>query len=1187
MAPIRFPLRTLALLSAAAVSASLAIAAPGSVTENAALGSTPQTCGDVHGTEEPAAQGGSYVIESVKNLVYLSVNQDTGTPTKWRERDFVQTAPIDLDGCLWTPIGAPDTGTKKDTFEGSFDGRGHPIDNLTVSISSFGGLFGTTDGARISGIVLRDVDITVSSGFAGAIAGEAFSTGIVKSSATGEVKGSSDYVGGLVGNLQSSSINFSFADVVIEGTGGSFHGGLAGSANNSSEIGNSFAKGNVAGVSSVGGLVGNVFVSTITNSYATSEVTGSANVGGLVGSATGELPRNSFWDTTASGVGFENTASGSAGGTGKTTNQMTSIDTFTDTTSADLDQAWPIVDGWQSFAPDADPTRVWGIRADLNGGYPFLLWEYDTTPEFACGPLDDNDFHQVSSVDHLKAVGVGGERSPCGLGDKYLQINDIDLVNAGPWTPIGTADLMDLDKPPFFGHYNGGNFTIHNMSIESEGIVIRNHEDDAFRILTPTGFFASLFDATVENLTISGAAIRVSDQVATDDDDILAAVGGSGILAGVVGNSTTLTNVHVIGQMNDVDYASGGLVGLVFMGGGIGDGDDDAPPQTTITNCSADVEIVSISEAEITLGGLVGAVVEEGSLDVENCAVTVSANISLAQQPQFLSVLFDGERDLPAPAHIGGAVGAVTKGSKLFLDTVTVEAASEINALQRDFDDSGGKEDTAIQASTVGGLVGVSLGNLFIENSRVGSEPTFSPLSDEDRVTIDVRASGLVSLGGLVGLTTPDLSADGQSGVTSTIESSSAVTTIVGSLGYANGSVGGLFGDATNSRIDTSFADVDMRIEAIYSSLLAGGLGGIFTDVDDPDSPIRHSSTTGSITLFVDDSAPNDSGLFGSLGGLLGVHSANSPVQDSWTSLDIRIDSLSEESIVNAGGAFGEIDAGSPVHNVLSLGTITLDPSVAHRTMADQYPILAGRFAGVVEEIDPDQEPDHMSGNFARTQDSFDLVGDGPSDGISGLSDTDITTITPYQDAGWSIVPASSSAPPAGPENEVWAWGNSGQCTPVLWWQWAAFSDNCLDQVVEPETDLTGPESGGDSDSGSGSGSGSTTPGSTNPGPTSSPSTILPPPPSDVPVLITPQRPGVSNEEVDIPDQPEDGVEPVTPEESDSSTDADALALSQENDAVGDSSGGVSTGMLWAIGLGGLGAAALLAGGVAFARMRP
>ncbi|MFO0439789.1 MAG: filamentous hemagglutinin N-terminal domain-containing protein [Betaproteobacteria bacterium] len=147
--------------------------------------------------------------------------------------------------------------------------------------------------------------VTGSGSRVGGLAGRA--DVISNSHASGAVSGSGSftfYVGGLVG-YANGSINISYASGTVTGSG-DYVGGLVGSTNSSTLISNSYASGAVSGSgNSVGGLVGRAF-NAISNSYASGTVTGSGSftryVGGLVGEARGPIS-NSYASGAVSGAG--------------------------------------------------------------------------------------------------------------------------------------------------------------------------------------------------------------------------------------------------------------------------------------------------------------------------------------------------------------------------------------------------------------------------------------------------------------------------------------------------------------------------------------------------------------------------------------------------------------------------------------------------------------------------------------------------------------------------------------------------------------------------------------------------------------------------------------------------------------------------------------------------------------------
>ena len=169
-------------------------------------------------------------------------------------------------------------------FEGSFDGSGFAISNLTVNRPGTGrvGLFGTTDSAVIENIGLVDVAIEGAGSVGGSVGYESSGTAITNSYASGSVTGNNNWVGGLVGYANSTSIAGSYAAAAVSSSGNSV-GGLVGYAQGVDVTG-SHATGTAAGAENVGGLVGYARqTSTIANSYAQGDVSGDLRVGGLVG----------------------------------------------------------------------------------------------------------------------------------------------------------------------------------------------------------------------------------------------------------------------------------------------------------------------------------------------------------------------------------------------------------------------------------------------------------------------------------------------------------------------------------------------------------------------------------------------------------------------------------------------------------------------------------------------------------------------------------------------------------------------------------------------------------------------------------------------------------------------------------------------------------------------------------------
>ena len=202
----------------------------------------------------------------------------------------------------WLPIGNSiyntDTGLYVGHFIGSFDGNGHKITGLWIDRSTMNGvgLFGYIENADIRNLGVNITGTGVKGhNYVGGLAGYQINGTITNSYTTGNVTGTNDLVGGLVGtytvtNTNTSSIVNSYTTGNVSGR--DIVGGLVGLFQgfySASSIANSYATGNVSGGNNVGGLVGwqmnlSGIASYIIYSYATGNVDGSGyNIGGLVG----------------------------------------------------------------------------------------------------------------------------------------------------------------------------------------------------------------------------------------------------------------------------------------------------------------------------------------------------------------------------------------------------------------------------------------------------------------------------------------------------------------------------------------------------------------------------------------------------------------------------------------------------------------------------------------------------------------------------------------------------------------------------------------------------------------------------------------------------------------------------------------------------------------------------------------
>jgi len=240
---------------------------------------------------------------------------------------YCLAADIDMSGVAdFAPIGGVTT-TGTSNFQGTFNGQGHFIRNLSIASSSqFVGLFGSLAGT-IQDLTLQNVKISGSDPNlrAGTLLGVNSGGTVSDVHASGDVHANCDFctAGGLIGENSGTVMRSSAAVTVTLGAFGAA-GGLIGS-HDGGVISQSYATGAVALTPDVngstsgqaGGLTGLIGNASIIDSFATGLVSapgeplhGSNFVGGLVGDSAGGKITRSF----AVGPVSTGAAQSSAGG---------------------------------------------------------------------------------------------------------------------------------------------------------------------------------------------------------------------------------------------------------------------------------------------------------------------------------------------------------------------------------------------------------------------------------------------------------------------------------------------------------------------------------------------------------------------------------------------------------------------------------------------------------------------------------------------------------------------------------------------------------------------------------------------------------------------------------------------------------------------------------------------------------
>ena len=593
--------------------------------------------GDMGGISQDGSEAHPYLIEDVNDFDAFA-----GNSAYWASEVHTKLmTDIDLGGRAYSIAVIAPNGDKTIwgfdgiSYKGVFDGNGHSVGNITIDANGkeieYLGLFGQITGpeTEVKNLGIDNILITGTHNAEriGALVGENDGAIVAHCHASGSVSGCS-WIGGLVGEITHglvtnchSSCSVSHAgDGPINGT----YGGLVGH-NYFGLVINSISIGDVSGVCSVGGLIGDN-QGNLTNCYSTGSVTGDRNVGGLAGKnshgsiancySTGAVNGNSdvggflgksisgcvahcFWDIERSGIG--SAGEDNYGATGQTTLQMQTQSMFIDA-------------GWDFIDETANGTcQIW--QMPNKDDYPVLSSFNGYVPVNLDGDGTRSNPYLITNPSELGAIYRNSPKA------RYQLTTDIDLIGI-EWS---TAVI-----PALYGTFDGNGHTIDNLSIEGGGYL---------GLIGLSNWNAMINNLSLENISIRGVGKYNGGLVAYNlSKDVshcytTGSISGNSSVGGLIGQHLGIvTHCYSACSVYGIDSQVGGLVGMNYCGcinacyaAGPVSGDTYVGGlvgwnyyPTSIDNC---YETGSVKGRGDCIGGLIGAngSIARGTAVVANC----------------------------------------------------------------------------------------------------------------------------------------------------------------------------------------------------------------------------------------------------------------------------------------------------------------------------------------------------------------------------------------------------------------------------------------------------------------------------------------------------------------------------------------------------------------------------------------
>ena len=429
--------------------------------------------------------------------------------------DYALASPISAT-TITNPIGysASSNNSTPSAFGGVLDGLGHSISSLNINNASANnlGLFSELSNAQVKNIGIHNGTITGGAyNTFGLLAGQVNTSTINNSYAIGSVTGTGTSYGGLIGSLGSGTISNSFSTATVSGNNqvgglagsnysgtiidsfaiGSVHGsggyvgGLAGYGSATSVFSNDYASGSATGNNRVGGLVGSNGGS-ITSSYAIGSVSASSTVGGLAGENLGTVT-SGYWNKTSSGQA--NGCSGSANCSGGATLETTANALLTAALGQWSSTTW-------TAGPAANPYPIFNAPS-----YQVNVPINNASKTYGAA---------LPSFSNSSMTGFWGTDNSGIVSGLALATNATATSAVGSYSITGSgATAVSATGYPYTFNYIGGTLTINSLQLTPAGFTVSNKTYDgttAATIATSGSTLTPVLAGDTGNVTISGTA---------------------------------------------------------------------------------------------------------------------------------------------------------------------------------------------------------------------------------------------------------------------------------------------------------------------------------------------------------------------------------------------------------------------------------------------------------------------------------------------------------------------------------------------------------------------------------------------------------------------------------------------------------------------------------------------------------
>ncbi len=252
-----------------------------------------------------------------------------------------------------------------------------------------------------------------------------------------------------------------------------------------------------------------------------------------------------------------------------------------------------------------------GCNKDLKNDLKKDAWDGSVASSFEGGSGTKSDPYKIADASQLAFLAKSVNEGTSYSGKYVVLTEDIDLNNV-EWTPIGNGIQV------FMGNFDGKGRTIKNLKI-SQGIHYSYEIAMGRKVqCCDFGLFATVHDASIQNLRIDGAKIKTTDARGVETYQI-------GVLCGSVKtyqNICTISNIQIKNATITADFSTKSTPEPLRIGGTIGYVYAYNNTSTIVSLIETDTAISlasSLSPRNYTGTILGGVSINDSTFTLENC----------------------------------------------------------------------------------------------------------------------------------------------------------------------------------------------------------------------------------------------------------------------------------------------------------------------------------------------------------------------------------------------------------------------------------------------------------------------------------------------------------------------------------------------------------------------------------------